>query len=82
MSELPVPGKRYAGDAIAVTFEAQRCIHAAECVRRLPAVFERNRRPWILPDAAAAAEVAAVIERCPTGALHYERRDSGPAGTS
>jgi CDGSH-type Zn-finger protein/uncharacterized Fe-S cluster protein YjdI len=72
-------GKRYTGAAVHVTFDGPRCIHAAECVRGLPAVFERNRRPWILPDGAPAAEVAAVIERCPTGALHYERLDGGPA---
>jgi CDGSH-type Zn-finger protein/uncharacterized Fe-S cluster protein YjdI len=62
-----------------VTFDGPRCIHAAECVRGLPAVFDRNRRPWILPDGAAADAVATVIERCPTGALHYERIDGGPA---
>jgi CDGSH-type Zn-finger protein/uncharacterized Fe-S cluster protein YjdI len=74
-------GKRYTGAAVHVTFDGPRCIHAAECVRGLPAVFDRNRRPWILPDGAAAEELVAVIERCPTGALHYERVDGGPAET-
>lgn len=72
-------GKRYTGAAVHVTFDGPRCIHAAECVRGLPAVFDRNRRPWILPDGAAAEELVAVVERCPTGALHYERVDGGPA---
>jgi CDGSH-type Zn-finger protein/uncharacterized Fe-S cluster protein YjdI len=79
MSEAQTSAKRYTGDAITVTFVAQRCIHAAECVRRLPAVFDKNRRPWVLPSAAPAEEIAAVVERCPTGALHYERSDGGPA---
>lgn len=79
MSETQSSAKRYTGDAITVTFEAPRCIHAAECVRRLPAVFDKNRRPWVLPSAATADEIAAVIERCPTGALHYERGDGGSA---
>ena len=79
MSETGSSAKRYTSDAITVTFEAQRCIHAAECVRGLPAVFDKNRRPWVLPSAATAEEIAAVIERCPTGALHYERSDGGPA---
>jgi CDGSH-type Zn-finger protein/uncharacterized Fe-S cluster protein YjdI len=79
MSEAGTSTRRYTSDAIAVTFEAQRCIHAAECVRGLPAVFDRNRRPWVLPSAAAADEIAVVIERCPTGALHYERGEGGPA---
>ncbi len=78
MSEAGASAKRYTSDAITVTFVAPRCIHAAECVRGLPAVFEKNRRPWVLPGAAAADEIAAVVERCPTGALHYERSDGGP----
>lgn len=72
-------GKRYTSDTIAVTFDGARCIHAAECVRGLPAVFDTRRRPWILPTAATAEEIVTVIERCPTGALHYERSNGGPA---
>ncbi len=79
MSEAGTSAKRYTSDAVTVTFVAPRCIHAAECVRGLPVVFDKNRRPWVLPGAAAAEEIAAVIERCPTGALHYERSDGGPA---
>ena len=80
-SPAPVahPGKRYTGAAIDVFFDGPRCIHAAECVRGLPAVFDRSRRPWVLPDAAPAEELADVVERCPTGALHYTRHDGGPA---
>ena len=73
--------KRYMGDVVHVTFDGARCIHAAECVRGLPAVFDTGRRPWILPSAAAADEIATVIERCPTGALHYERMDGSPQET-
>jgi CDGSH-type Zn-finger protein/uncharacterized Fe-S cluster protein YjdI len=74
-----VAGKRYTSETIAVTFDGARCIHAAECVRGMPTVFDTKRRPWILPAAGTAEEIVAVIERCPTGALHYERSDGGPA---
>lgn len=70
--------KEYRGAAIVVRFERARCTHVAECIRRLPAVFNMQRRPWVLPDAASADEVAAVVLRCPTGALHFERLDGGP----
>lgn len=73
--------RSYEGPGIRVTYDAARCIHAAECVRGLPAVFDPDRRPWIEPTAAPAAEVAAVIHRCPTGALGWERLDGGPAET-
>ena len=71
--------RHYANEAIDITYDARRCIHASECVRGLPEVFDTNRRPWILPSGASADAIAAVIERCPSGALHYTRRDGGPA---
>ncbi len=69
--------KRYFGGDIDVTYDAGRCIHVAECLRRLHSVFDTNRRPWVLPDAGAADDVAATIHTCPSGALHYERHDGG-----
>ena len=69
---------RYDSSDIVVTYEIRRCIHAEECARGLPAAFDPKRKPWVNPEAAPAAEVARVIERCPTGALQYERKDGGP----
>ncbi|MFE1952832.1 (4Fe-4S)-binding protein [Streptomyces sp. NPDC059524] len=67
--------KPYRGHLITVSFDGQRCLHAAECVRGLPQVFDTAARPWIQPDAAPADEVAAVVRRCPSGALRYELVD-------
>jgi CDGSH-type Zn-finger protein/uncharacterized Fe-S cluster protein YjdI len=67
----------YDGDSIRITYEPSRCIHAAECVRGLPAVFDTNRRPWIDASGASADEIADVVHRCPTGALKYLRNDGG-----
>ena len=67
--------KRYAGAGIEVTYDVNRCLHAAECVRGLPAVFDTTRRPWIDPEGASAQAIAETVGRCPTGALHYELRD-------
>ncbi len=64
--------KRYGDGRITVSFDSEVCQHAAECVRRLPAVFDVNRRPWIDVDGADAERIAAVIGRCPSGALQYE----------
>jgi CDGSH-type Zn-finger protein/uncharacterized Fe-S cluster protein YjdI len=69
----------FASPAITVTWIRQRCIHVAECVRGLPAVFEPGRVPWVEPAQAAADRVAEIVCRCPTGALHYERHDGGAA---
>jgi uncharacterized Fe-S cluster protein YjdI len=72
-------GKAYRADGIVVYFDPRLCIHAQACVHGLPAVFDRGRKPWIAADRAAPDEVAAVVARCPTGALHFERTDGGPA---
>lgn len=75
----PRPAARsYDGEGIVVGFDAHRCLHAAECVRGLPAVFDTGRRPWVQPDNAPADEVADVIHRCPSGALQYHRTDGMP----
>lgn len=67
----------YEGEKLTVHFDAKKCIHAGECVRGNPAVFNPDNKPWVAPDAAAADAVVATVERCPTGALTYERHDGG-----
>ncbi|HEX5633825.1 MAG TPA: CDGSH iron-sulfur domain-containing protein [Gemmatimonadales bacterium] len=69
----------YENGQIKVTYDAKRCIHFAACVRGLPKVFNPMKRPWVMPDEASADQIADVVERCPTGALHYERKDGGAA---
>jgi len=67
----------YTGEKIDVSYDAGRCIHAAECISRLHAVFDNSKRPWVQPDAGVADGVAATVLHCPSGALHYERKDGG-----
>ncbi len=74
----PAVERMYANDRIEVTWEPAFCIHVAECLRGLPAVFDNQRRPWIVVDNGSPDEIGEVIERCPTGALHFRRRDGGP----
>ena len=71
-------GKAYRGHGVTVYYDARRCVHVANCVRALPAVFRPGERPWIQADQAPAQEVAAVVRTCPTGALHYVLNDEGP----
>lgn len=71
--------RHYADVEIDVRYDAQRCIHAAECLRGFPAVFDMTRRPWILPTGAGADAIATVIAKCLSGVLHFMRRDGGAA---
>ncbi|MBF6620625.1 MAG: (4Fe-4S)-binding protein [Patulibacter sp.] len=72
----PAPSsvRRYARtDGAAVTFDVALCQHAGECVRGLPDVFDTAKRPWIQPEHATLDEIEAVIDRCPSLALKFER---------
>jgi uncharacterized Fe-S cluster protein YjdI len=64
------PLQVYQSPDIVVTFDPNVCMHFAECLRGAPAVFDVSRPDWIRPDAAPAEEVATVVARCPSGALH------------
>jgi uncharacterized Fe-S cluster protein YjdI len=72
------PTRTYTGEAIEVHWEPRLCIHMQDCVHSLPQVFKADERPWIVVDGADADAIAATIEKCPTGALHYRRLDGGP----
>lgn len=65
----------YRGNDVTVTFDKEVCIHAGNCVRGLPAVFDLDGRPWVQPDKAAAEEVIAQVRRCPSGALQIRADD-------
>jgi CDGSH-type Zn-finger protein/uncharacterized Fe-S cluster protein YjdI len=74
---MPQRIRTYTGESIDVNYDAGRCIHVAECLKRLPTVFDKSKRPWIQPDNELADNVATSILACPSGALHFARKDGG-----
>ncbi len=67
----------YEGAEIDVHYDKLLCSHAAECGRRLGAVFDATQRPWIRPDEGTADSIRDVVRACPSGALRYS--DKGAA---
>jgi CDGSH-type Zn-finger protein len=67
--------RRYQGEGITIIFNSVLCYHSGRCLKGLPEVFDRDRRPWIKADAADWKKIAEVIETCPSGALDYELKD-------
>jgi uncharacterized Fe-S cluster protein YjdI len=67
----------YRTDEIIVHWDSSRCIHTGICLRSLHDVFNVRETPWVDVQAATADEIAATIEKCPSGALTYTRLD-GP----
>jgi uncharacterized Fe-S cluster protein YjdI len=58
-----------------------RSLHQLTSLRgRAASGLPADRAPvaWIKIDAAEADEIARVVARCPSGALHFERFDGGP----
>jgi uncharacterized Fe-S cluster protein YjdI len=75
------PLQVYETNEITVTFEPDLCIHSGVCVRGLPAVFDVRRKRWVRPELAAAADVAAQVRRCPSGALKYQMKEPESAAS-
>ncbi|SMO70037.1 CDGSH iron-sulfur domain-containing protein [Fodinibius sediminis] len=66
----------YEAENITIEYDQERCIHAAECVKNLPSVFNPDKRPWIQPQQATPGQLKKAVQCCPTGALKY--RDTDP----
>jgi len=68
-----------AGRDIEIEFRARRCIHARFCVTWAAKVFLANvKGPWIRPDDMPVERLVEVAHACPSGAIHYSRRDGQP----
>lgn len=76
--ETPDAPVEFAADGVTVSYDAGRCLHFGECVRGLPSVFDLDQQPWIQPGKATVGEVAAVVRRCPSGALKYQIKGGPP----
>jgi uncharacterized Fe-S cluster protein YjdI len=62
----------YKGDKITIFYDEHTCIHAGECVKNLPSVFNVNNKPWIDANGANLEETKRVIGMCPSRALTYK----------
>ena len=68
------PTRIYENDEIKVFWYADRCRKAKQCVMGSWQAFDMSRRPWIDVNAIPVEELAAIIDRCPSGALRYEMK--------
>jgi uncharacterized Fe-S cluster protein YjdI len=61
----------YRNGKIVVSYDPEICIHAGDCVRGLPSVFDVSKKPWVNVDGAPPEDIAAQVEKCPSGALSF-----------
>ncbi len=71
----------YVGDGIVVHWDPDVCQHSGICARTLGRVFRPRARPWVHVDQADADEIAAAVDKCPSGALSYTRIERGRRAT-
>ena len=68
MSEIR---KEYTNGELTIVWKPKKCIHAAECVKALPKVYNPKRKPWIIAEGADTEALKNQINKCPSGALTY-----------
>ena len=64
--------KTYTNGDLTVVWKPKQCIHSAECVKRLPEVYNPNEKPWIKAENASIEALKEQIQACPSGALSYK----------
>ena len=69
--------KRYSNGDVTVIWQPALCQHTGICARGLPAVFSPRRRPWIELEHADSTTITDQVDRCPSGALTWEKQE-GP----
>ena len=67
--------KRYSNGEVTVIWQPDLCVHAGNCARGLPRVFNPRRRPWVDATAATTAEIVGAGWQVPVGrAVDWARR--------
>ena len=69
--------KEYSNGELTIVWKPKTCIHAAECVKRLPEVYKPNEKPWIQMEHATTDALKTQIKACPSGALSYRMEGEG-----
>jgi len=63
--------KEYSNGEITILWKPKTCIHAGECVKRLPDVYKPKEKPWIQIENATTTVLKEQILACPSGALSF-----------
>ena len=62
---------KYNNEDITILWKPDTCIHAAECVKRLPEVYKPTEKPWVSIENASTEALKEQLNACPSGALSY-----------
>ena len=68
--------KEYTNGEVTILWKAHKCIHSAECTKRLPEVYDPEARPWIQPEGTSSDAIRKQVVYCPSGALTLKEEDA------
>ena len=57
---------KYSNGEITIVWEPGKCIHAGNCVRGLPEVFNARIKPWINAEGADTKSIIDQVKNCPS----------------
>ena len=66
---------RYKNDDVTVIWKPDICIHAANCAKGLPEVFNPKSKPWINVNGADSKSIISQVNKCPSGAITIEKQN-------
>ena len=67
--------KKYSNGDVTIIWQPKLCQHTGICVKGLPRVFDNQAHPWIKPENALSDELIMQVEKCPSGALSWEKNE-------
>jgi len=65
--------RKYTNGEVTVYWQADKCIHSANCLVGLPRVFKASKRPWIDMEGASTDKIIKTVDTCPSRALLYKK---------
>lgn len=63
--------KEYTNGEVTIVWQAEKCIHSANCVKNNPDVFHPKEKPWIVPENSISEKIIETVNKCPSGALTF-----------
>lgn len=61
--------QKYKNDELGISYDPNICTHSANCVNKLPEIFNIDKTPWVNLDNATKEKLAQSVKNCPSGAL-------------
>jgi len=61
--------QNYKNDELGISYDPNICTHSANCVNKLPEIFNIEKKPWVNLNNATKDKLAQSVKNCPSGAL-------------